>query len=203
VTNFAQIPAEVRRRVDAGERMILIVLDAFGLEILERHRDHPLIQRLDVPPLISQFESTTTAHVTSLHFGMPVYKHGLYEWNILEPTLGEIICPLCFNATGAEEDGTLVGRLDPSVLAPGPTFYETLAVSCIVAQRSRLAGSFTAVATRGAHGSARAPKEQVRPRPRFRRWCSSTALTTRVVACRCGRSPAPANAFALTQPSGT
>jgi len=49
VTNFAQIPAEVRRRVDAGERMILIVLDAFGLEILERHRDHPLIQRLDVP----------------------------------------------------------------------------------------------------------------------------------------------------------
>jgi hypothetical protein len=165
VTNFAQIPAEVRRRVDAGERMILIVLDAFGLEILERHRDHPLIQRLDVPPLISQFESTTTAHVTSLHFGMPVYKHGLYEWNILEPTLGEIICPLCFNATGAEEHGTLVGRLDPSVLAPGPTFYETLAVSCIVAQRSRLAGSFTAVATRGAHGSARAPKEQVRPRP--------------------------------------
>jgi hypothetical protein len=40
VTNFAQIPAEVRRRVDAGERMILIVLDASGLEILERHRDH-------------------------------------------------------------------------------------------------------------------------------------------------------------------
>jgi len=33
---------------------------------------------------------------------------------------------------------------------PGPTFYESLAVGCIVAQPSRLAGSFTAVATRGA-----------------------------------------------------
>ena len=150
VKSFAEIPAEVRRRVAAGERVVLILLDAFGLEFLERHRDHPLIQRLDVIPLTSQFPSTTTAHVPSVHFGMPVHEHGLYEWNILEPALGEIICPLRFNPTGAEEEGTLVGRLEPSVLSPGQTFYESLAVPCIVAQPSRLAGSFTAVATRGA-----------------------------------------------------
>jgi hypothetical protein len=150
VKSFADIPVEVRRRVDAGERVILILLDAFGLEFLERHRDHPLIQRLDVAPLTSQFPSTTTAHVSSVHFGMPVHEHGLYEWNILEPALGEIICPLRFNATGAEEEGTLVGRLEPSVLAPGPTFYESLAVPCLVAQPFRLAGTFSAVATRGA-----------------------------------------------------
>ena len=148
--SFADIPAEVRRRVDAGERVVLILLDAFGLEFLERHGDHPLIQCLDVIPLTSQFPSTTTAHVPSVHFGMPVHEHGLYEWNILEPALGEIICPLRFNPTGAEEEGTLVGRLEPSVLSPGPTLYESLAVSCIVAQPSRLAGSFSAVATRGA-----------------------------------------------------
>jgi hypothetical protein len=130
--------------------VILILLDAFGREFLERHRDHPLIQRLDVTPLTSQFPSTTTAHVSSLHFGMPVHEHGLYEWNILEPTLGEIICPLRFNATGAEEEGMLAGRLDPSALAPGRTFYESLGVPCIVAQPYRLAGSFSAVATHGA-----------------------------------------------------
>jgi type I phosphodiesterase/nucleotide pyrophosphatase len=150
VRSFADIPAEVQRRVDAGERVILILLDAFGLEFLERHSDHPFIQRLDVTPLTSQFPSTTTAHVSSVHFGMPVHEHGLYEWNILEPALGEIICPLRFNPTGAEEEGTLVGRLEPSVLAPGPTFYESLAVPCIVAQPFRLAGTFSAVATRGA-----------------------------------------------------
>jgi len=150
VKSFADIPAEIRRRVDAGERVILILLDAFGLEFLERHRDHPLIQRLNVTPLTSQFPSTTTAHVSSVHFGMPVHEHGLYEWNILEPALGEIICPLRFNSSGAEEEGTLVGRLEPSVLAPGPTFYKSLAVPCIVAQPFRLAGSFSAVATRGA-----------------------------------------------------
>jgi hypothetical protein len=150
VKNFADIPAEVRHRVETGERVVLILLDAFGLQFLERHRDHPLIQRLDVIPLSSQFPSTTTAHVPSVHFGVPVHEHGLYEWNILEPALGEIICPLRFNSTGAEEEGTLAGRLEPTVLAPGPTFYESLAVPCIVAQPFRLAGSFTAVATRGA-----------------------------------------------------
>ncbi|HTU87507.1 MAG TPA: alkaline phosphatase family protein [Solirubrobacteraceae bacterium] len=150
VESFADIPAEVQRRVGAGERVILILLDAFGLEFLQRHRDHPLIQRLNVTPVMSQFPSTTTAHVSSVHFGMPVHEHGLYEWNILEPALGEIICPLRFNASGAEEEGTLVGRLEPSVLAPGPTFYESMAVPCVVAQPFRLAGSFSAVATRGA-----------------------------------------------------
>ncbi len=148
--SFADIPAEVRRRVDAGERVVLILLDAFGLEFLERHREHPLIQRLDVTPLTSQFPSTTTAHVSSLHFGSAVGEHGLYEWNILEPALGEIICPLRFNATGGEEEGTLVGRLEPSALAPGPTFYESLGVPCVVAQPFRLAGSFSAMATCGA-----------------------------------------------------
>ncbi len=150
VRSFADIPSEVRRRVDAGERVILILLDAFGLEFLERHRDHPLVQRLDVTPLRSQFPSTTTAHVTTAHFGLPVHEHGLYEWNVLEPSLGEIICPLRFNSTGAEDEGTLADRIRPCVLAPGPTFYEALAVPCVVGQPSRLAGSFSGVATRGA-----------------------------------------------------
>jgi hypothetical protein len=141
---------QLRFRHGSSRRALLILLDAFGLEFLERHRDHPFIQRLAVTPLTSQFPSTTTAHVSSVHFGMPVHEHGLYERNILEPALGEIICPLRFNASGAEEEGTLVGRLEPSVLAPGPTFYESLTAPCIVAQPFRLAGSFSAVATRGA-----------------------------------------------------
>jgi predicted AlkP superfamily pyrophosphatase or phosphodiesterase len=74
--------------------VLLILLDAFGLEFLERHRDHPLIQRLDVTPLSSQFPSTTTAHVPSLHFGTPVHEHGLYEWNIFERLGPELKVPL-------------------------------------------------------------------------------------------------------------
>jgi len=40
-----------------------------------------------------------------------VHEHGLYEWNILEPALGEIICPLRFNASGVEEEARWSGGL--------------------------------------------------------------------------------------------
>jgi hypothetical protein len=151
LSSFADIPDEVRRRVEGGERVALVVLDAFGLDFLVRHRGHPLIDRLDITPVRSQFPSTTTAHVPTLHFGVPVEQHGLYEWNILEPSLDEIICPLRFSPAGSKVEGGLAGRLNPSVLAPGPTFYGTLGVATIVLQpRAIEHSSFTRLATRGA-----------------------------------------------------
>ena len=148
---FADIPGELRRRIDAGERVALILLDAFGLEFLARHRDHPLVERLDVTPLISQFPSTTTAHVTTMHFGLPVEEHGLYEWNVLEPSLDAIICPLRFNAAGSDVEGELAARLDPMALAPGASFYEALGVASLVLLPQRIRdSSFTRMATRGA-----------------------------------------------------
>ena len=85
VQNFAEIPAEVRRRVDGDERVALIFLDAFGLEFLERHRDHPLIERLEVTPVSAQFPSTTTAHVTTVHFALPVHEHGAFFDDLEDP----------------------------------------------------------------------------------------------------------------------
>lgn len=133
------------------------MLDGFGLEFLGRNSAHPLVAGLDITPLRSQFPSTTTAHVTTLHFGMPVEQHGLYEWNILEPSLGEIICPLRFNRAGSEVEGSLSDRLDPAALAPGPSFYKRLEVPSLVMQPQRIVGSaYTQVATQGAdvHGFA-------------------------------------------------
>jgi predicted AlkP superfamily pyrophosphatase or phosphodiesterase len=151
VQTFADIPAEVKRRVDAGEQVLLVLLDAFGLEFLERHRDHPLVQRLWVRPLRTQFPSTTTVHVTTMAFGLGVEEHGLYEWHVLEPALGTMICPLRFALAASEDTDELVGRLDPAALAPGPTLYERLGVGSVVAQPGGIAGSaFTRLATRGA-----------------------------------------------------
>lgn len=149
--NFADIPHEVSRRVQAGERVLLILLDAFGLEFLQRHHDHPLVRRLRVAPLDSQFPSTTTAHVTTVHAGVPVHEHGLYEWNVFEPALNRIICPLRFSLADSDREGGLAGALAPGQLLAGPTFYETLGVPSVVAQPAAIAdSSFTRVATRGA-----------------------------------------------------
>ncbi len=149
--SFADIPDEVRRRVAAGERVALLLLDALGLRFLLRHDDHPLLERLQITPLRTQFPSTTTAHVTTVHSGLPVQDHGLYEWNVLEPDLDRIICPLRFTLAESKVSGELEGRLDPAALLPGPTLYESLGVPCFVLQPEAIADSvFTRLATRGA-----------------------------------------------------
>ena len=153
--SFADIPDEIQRRVGEGERVALLLLDALGLRFLHRHDGHPLLERLEITPLRSQFPSTTTAHVTTAHSGLAVEDHGLYEWNVLEPELDTIICPLRFNFASSKVSGDLEGRLDPAVLLPGPTLYQTLDAPCFVLQPRAIADSvFTTLATRGArvHG---------------------------------------------------
>lgn len=116
----------------AGERVLLVLLDAFGMRFVERHADHPLLRTLDsVTPVASQFPSTTTAHVTTIHTGLPVGVHGLYEWNVLEPSLGRIVTPLRSAFAGDREPDTLLAAgFDVAALLPsGPTFYQRLGAS--------------------------------------------------------------------------
>ena len=149
--SFVTITAEIERRVRAGERVALIMIDGLGAELLARYEHHPFSRRLALTSLRSQFPATTTAHVTTIHYGLAVEQHGLYEWNILEPSLGEMICPLMFEVAGGRRQDGLTGRLDPRVLAPGPTLYERLAQRSLVVQPHYIGGSqYTLMATRGA-----------------------------------------------------
>ncbi len=148
---FAALPDTVARLLGVGEggvaldvlparaqRVVLVLLDAFGWRFFTRHGDHPLLQRFDaVVPLTTQFPSTTTAHVTTLHTGVPLGEHGLYEWNVYEPSLDALITPLlfCYAGDGAR-DTLLRAGTDPGFLrSPAPTLYERLAqagVACHV-----------------------------------------------------------------------
>jgi predicted AlkP superfamily pyrophosphatase or phosphodiesterase len=149
--SFATIPVEIKRRVAAGEHVALIMVDGLGAELLARYEHHPFVRRLALTALRSQFPATTTAHVTTIHYGLPVEQHGLYEWNILEPSLGELICPLMFEVAGGHRQDGLAGRLDPRLLAPGPTLYETLEPRSLVVQPHSIGSSrYTLMATRGA-----------------------------------------------------
>jgi Type I phosphodiesterase / nucleotide pyrophosphatase len=103
-----------------------VLLDAFGRRFLERHAAHPFLRRLAVTELATQFPPTTTAHVTTMHTGRPVGEHGLYEWNVYEPSLGEVVTPILNARAGTGRD-TLDG--DPRVFRDGDTLYERLAVA--------------------------------------------------------------------------
>jgi hypothetical protein len=145
---FAALPATVARLLGVGEggvaleglpgraeRVVLVLLDAFGWRFFTRHGDHPLLRRCHVVArLTTQFPATTAAHVTTIHSGMPVGEHGLYEWNVYDPTLDALITPLLFSYAGdGERDTLLRAGADPAVVLPSvTTLYDRLTVAGVV-----------------------------------------------------------------------
>jgi hypothetical protein len=129
-------------------RVAFVFLDGFGWRFLERQARHPLVERVRsdglVAQLTSQFPSTTTAHVTTIHSGLPVAEHGLYEWHVLEPKLNRLITPLLYSYAGDPGRDTLVGTLDPEDVFPEGFLYGRLAshgIRSTVVQPADIAGS--------------------------------------------------------------
>jgi hypothetical protein len=168
---FAALPATVERLLtgDPGglppallgdapgrpDRVAVVLLDAFGMRFVQRHADHPLLRRLHVVPLRSQFPSTTTAHVTTMHTGTPVGTHGLYEWNVYEPALDEVIVPILYSRAGDHApDGLRGSGVGIGDILGGPTIYERLAeagVRSVALQPSAFSPStYDSAALRGA-----------------------------------------------------
>jgi hypothetical protein len=137
------------------DRVAVVLLDAFGMRFVERHAGHPLLRRLAIAPLASQFPSTTTAHVTTMHTGTPVGAHGLYEWNVYEPALHAVITPLLYSPAGRfEPDGLRGSGIGIRDIVPSGTLYERMAgagVPSVVLQPAAFSPStYDSVATRGA-----------------------------------------------------
>jgi hypothetical protein len=167
---FAAVPTTVARLFGAGgggveleglparaERVVLVLLDAFGWRFFSRHGDHPLLRRLDVVvPLTTQFPSTTTAHVTTMHSGVALGEHGLYEWNVYEPSLDALVTPLlfCYAGDGARDTLLRAGVAPGFLRPPAPTLYERLARagvgSHVFGPASFTPSTFDGVMTRGA-----------------------------------------------------
>jgi hypothetical protein len=105
--------------------------------------------------MASQFPSTTTAHVTTMHSGLPVGEHGLYEWRVLEPSAGRTIIPLMSAwADEGSRDGLRAAGVGPERYVPSPSFYERLGAqgieSVAIEPASFSPSTFDEVALRGA-----------------------------------------------------
>jgi hypothetical protein len=160
---FDQLPATIERLLTGATagpaldepllaacfgRVVLVYFDGFGWNLVERLASHALLARARseglVVQLTSQFPSTTTAQVTTIHSGLPVAEHGLYEWHVLEPTLNRLITPLLFSFAGDGKRGTLAGILSPDLVFPPESFYARLAaagVTSSVVLPAAIAGS--------------------------------------------------------------
>ncbi|HET6600605.1 MAG TPA: alkaline phosphatase family protein [Gaiella sp.] len=160
---FDQLPSTVERLLTGAsngpaleepllrerfERVVFVYFDAFGWTFLERHTGHLLFDRARsdglLTQLTAQFPSTTTAQVTTIHSGLPVAEHGLYEWHVYEPTLDRLITPLLFSFAGDGIRGTLLGQIEPDALFPTDSIYAQLAdtgVRSTVVLPTSIAGS--------------------------------------------------------------
>ena len=130
---FAGIPNRIKdafasKKYDA---VVLLFVDAFGWRFYERFQDAAFIKRIakhgKIEKLTSQFPSTTAAHVTTLHTGLPVGVTGVHEWFYYEPKVDRIIAPLLCSIAGTKGRDTLsVKNVKAAELYPKGIFYPEL-----------------------------------------------------------------------------
>ena len=130
---FAGIPERVKAAFASGsyDAVVLFLVDGFGWRFFERFQDAPFLRRIakhgQIEKLISQFPSTTAAHVTTIHTGWNVGQSGVYEWIYYEPQLDAMITPLLFSYAGARYRNELTSTgIHPPLLYPRGHFYPEL-----------------------------------------------------------------------------
>jgi hypothetical protein len=128
------------RRYDT---VVLVLADAFAWRLFRRFAESlPFLRRFVehgvVSPLTAQFPSTTAAHLTTLHTGLPVGATGVHEWYYYEPAVDAVIAPLLFSYAGDHHRETLLkAGVRGADLFPTQTLYQRLSragVTCAVFQ---------------------------------------------------------------------
>jgi len=130
---FASIPQRVTELLATHqyEAVVLFLIDGFGWRFFEKYQAAPFLQHIahagTIERLTSQFPSTTAAQLTTLHTGLPVGEHGIFEWIYYEPNLDALIAPLLFSFAGTAERDTLkTAGIKPRSLFPNTTLYRSL-----------------------------------------------------------------------------
>lgn len=131
-SGFAGIPARIREHCASGQydAVVLLLVDGLGWRFFEKFQEMPFLKRMTthgkVEKLTSQFPSTTAAHLTTIHTGLPVGQSGVFEWFYYEPLLDRVIAPLLFSYAGDGEREMLKGLVKAARLYPNQTLYQKL-----------------------------------------------------------------------------
>ncbi len=139
-------------------------IDSLGWELFHKYLDENsffrrLVANGRVTKITSQFPSTTAAHVTCIHTGLPVGKSGIYEWQYYEPKLDAVITPLLFSYAGTMERDTLEpSGVNPKTIYPTGTLYDSLQAEGVSAYtfgwRSFTPSTFSNVVMHGAQAAS-------------------------------------------------
>ena len=130
---FASLPERVKAVFSSGklDAVVLFLVDGFGWRFFERFQEAPFLKRMAkqgrIEKLISQFPSTTAAHLTTIHTGWNVGQSGVHEWIYYEPLVDAVIAPLLFSYAGLwERDLLKATGIEPAFFYPRGMFYPEL-----------------------------------------------------------------------------
>jgi hypothetical protein len=130
---FASLPQLITEILYANQvdAVVLFLIDAFGWRFFEKFQGMPFFQQTartgTIAKMTSQFPSTTAAHITTIHTGMPVGEHGVFEWYYYEPVVDAVIAPLLFSFSGTSQRDTLKATgARPANLYPANNLYRSL-----------------------------------------------------------------------------
>jgi hypothetical protein len=130
---FAGLPSLILENLASlrYDAVVLFLIDSFGWRYFDKFQAAPFFSQVtrsgSVSKLTSQFPSTTAAHLTTIHTGMPVGEHGVFEWYYYEPSLDRVIAPLLNSFAGTPQRDTLKATgVKTSSLYPATTLYRPL-----------------------------------------------------------------------------
>jgi hypothetical protein len=130
---FASLPQRISEFLSGNhyDAVVLFLIDAFGWRFFEKFQQASFLQQTlrlgTVAKLTSQFPSTTAAHITTIHTGMPVGEHGIFEWYYFDPVVDCVIAPLLYSYAGTSQRDTLKpAGIRPASLYPAANLYRLL-----------------------------------------------------------------------------
>jgi predicted AlkP superfamily pyrophosphatase or phosphodiesterase len=130
---FAHLPARIQEifSENKAKTVIFFFIDGFGWRFYEQFKEHPFFVELakygNPKKITSQFPSTTAAHVTTWHTGLPVGESGVFEWTYYEPKLDALFSPLLFSYAGTiQRETATTSGIAPAELYPRENIYPAL-----------------------------------------------------------------------------
>ncbi len=113
------------------DKVVLFVIDGLGKNYLRKFKENieflKIIDKIGSDFFLTcQFPSTTASNVTTIHTGLEVARHGVYEWFYWEPLVDDIIAPVLFSYAKDNNRETLQNKVNPNDIYPTKTVYQKL-----------------------------------------------------------------------------
>lgn len=127
------LPEDVVGSYQQGyKKVVLILIDGFGWTFFENYLNKSTFLKKAhkqgiISKLTTQFPTSTTSNITTLHTGVPVIESGIFEWFMYDSGMDEVYCPFKFTrAIDKHSEQLSKMGIEPKSILPTENVYHDL-----------------------------------------------------------------------------